>query len=61
MTYIPARSAVGVQCIVVRTVDPLYNNTVFLQCGLCIPFLPTADGSAQYPLRLAVGTVSTLF
>ena len=30
----PARSAVGVQCVVVCTVDPLYNDTVCLQCPL---------------------------
>ncbi len=49
----PARSAVGVQCVVVRTVDPLYNNTVCLQCGLWIPFLPTADGSAHCAYTVA--------
>ena len=53
LSVCPARSAVGVQCVVVRTVDPLYNNTVCLQCGLCIPFLPTADGSAHCTYTVA--------
>ncbi len=36
--YTPSSKCSGVQCVVVRTVDPLYNNTVCLQCGLCIPY-----------------------
>ncbi len=42
------------------TVDPLQNNTVCLQCGLCIPFWHTADGSGHCNLQCFRPQVTTV-